>query len=216
MRHHTLSRFLSVFVGVMSLLLLSGCGTYYTVSVDSLRDDAQPDKGSYFLEPGDEAVRPDDLLFREAAQQIGQALVMQGKRVVDKRSEAQNIARISYWEGTPETRVDYGTRTTSVPVTTRHHGKYHTEYVYVEEPTVTTYTVYSAGMLIEAYTLAKDKETPLWRTSVRCSGPEDDFRGLLAIMTPVLSSQLGEQTMGTRRFEVFVEDNGKISVSAMD
>lgn len=197
-------------------LFLSGCGTYYNVSVDSLRSEAyDSSQVSYYLEPGNENIEEDDLLFREVARQLEPAFAIHGYQVVSNRSEAQNIARISYWEEDPEVTVQTGTRTTSQPVILRDGKKERVEYVQVEEPTVTTVTTYSAGMLIEAYEKSASGKTgkPIWRTSVTCSAGHDDFRDLLARMTPVLSRMLGTHTQGRQHFEVFVEDKGQVTVT---
>ncbi len=197
-------------------MLLSGCGTYYTVSVDSLRSDGyESHQGKYYLEPGNENVGEDDLLFRTVAKQLEPAFAIHGYNVVSSRSEAQNIARISYWEEEPQVTVQTGTRTTSQPVILRDGKKERVEYVQVEEPTLTTVTTYTAGMLIEAYEKsAKGKAgKPIWRTSATCSAGHDDFRDLLARMTPVLSRMLGTHTPGRLQFEVFVEDKGQVTVT---
>lgn len=206
---------LSCLAAGLLAVLLSGCGSYYTVSVDSLRDDGlAAGADAYFLEPGDESVSEDDLLFREIARMLEPAFLAQGYRVVSDRSQARGIARISYWEEEPITTLETGTTQRSVPVVVRDKkNRKHVEYVSVDEPTVTTRTIYTAKLLIETYA-SKQGGTgkQIWRTSVACSGSAEDFRTLLASMAPVLPRILGTQTYGVRKFEVFVEDSGKISV----
>ncbi len=207
--------FMFCLAAVLLCALLSGCGSYYTVSVDSLRDDGlAAGADAYFLEPGNEGVSEDDLLFREIARTLEPAFLTQGYTVVSDRSQAKGIARISYWEEEPITTLESGTTRRSVPVVVRDkRNKSHVEYVDVEEPTITTRTTYTAKLLIEAYASKRGGTgKQIWRTSVACSGDAGDFRTLFMGMTPVLPRILGTQTYGVRKFEVFVEDGGKVSV----
>lgn len=212
-----------IFQLVLALLtlLLPGCGTYYNVTVDSLRADEADPAGTYCLTPGNETIREDDLLFRDVAGRLEPAFVHRGFRVVDDCAQAQNIAAISYQLNEPDVRVSTGTRFVSKPVVLWDGRKNHVEYVSVEEPTVTTTTTYSASIIVEAYRLdrgGKSREgQPLWRTEATCaSGSISDFRNLLAGMVPVLSESLGGRTQGAEGYEVYIEDNGKVSVSPMN
>lgn len=191
-------------------LLLSGCGSYYTVSVDSLREDGfAADATACFLEPGNEGVSEDDLLFREVVRTLEPAFLAQGYTVVSRRSEAQSIARITYWEEEPYTTLETETIRRTEPVVLRDGKKERVEYITVEEPTVSTRTVYTMRLLVET---RRCDGKQIWRTFVSCSGSAGGFRTLLASMAPVLPRTLGTRTNGTRTFEVFMEDGGKLSV----
>lgn len=196
-------------------LLLTGCGTYYHVSVDSLRDTQQPSGTRYRLVPGNEDVQESDLLFREVVQQMKPAFQAKGYAVVEKEKEADNIAKVSYWMEEPRVHIDTDTITRSYPVVVG-RGKYrHVEYVYVDEPVVTSTTIYSANLLIEAYegSAAQPLGRQIWRTALRCSGGTEDFRTLLFSITRVLPTVLGTDSHGMRRYQVFLGEDGEIEVT---
>ena len=202
--------FLKRLSAILLGLLLSGCGSYYTVSVDSLRDDGLAvEAAACFLEPDNEGVSEDDLLFREVARTLEPAFLAQGYAVVSKRSEAQSIARITYWEEEPRTTLETATIRRTEPVILRDGKKERVEYITVEEPTVSMRTVYTVRLLVET---RRCDGKQIWRTFVSCSGSVGDFRTLLASMAPLLPRTLGTRTNGIRTFEVFVEDGGKLSV----
>ncbi len=200
---------------LLCALLLSGCGTYYNVSVDSLRDAQQPSGTVYVMQPGNDGVHESDLLFREVVRQITPAFRARGYTVVDDLKKADNVAVVSYWMDEPRVHVGTDTITRSYPVVVG-HGRYrHVEYVYVDEPVVTSTTVYTANLLLEAYALKSDKtrDRQIWRTSLRCSSGNEDFRTLLFSMAQVLPSVMSTQSNGLRHFEVFLGNDGEIEVT---
>lgn len=199
---------------LLCALLLTGCGTYYNVSVDSLRDMQQPSGTVYVMQPGNQGVSESDLLFREVVRQITPAFRARGYTVVDDMKRADNVAVVSYWMDEPRVHVGTDTITRSYPVVVG-RGKYrHVEYVYVDEPIVTSTTIYTANLLIEAYALTHDKkqDRQIWRTSLRCSSGNEDFRTLIFSMAQVLPSVMGTQSNGLRHFEVFLGNDGEIEV----
>lgn len=199
---------------LLCALLLTGCGTYYNVSVDSLRDMQQPSGTVYVMQPGNQGVSESDLLFREVVRQITPAFRARGYTVVDDMKRADNVAVVSYWMDEPRVHVGTDTITRSYPVVVG-RGKYrHVEYVYVDEPIVTSTTIYTANLLIEAYALTHDKkqDRQIWRTSLRCSSGNEDFRTLIFSMAQVLPSVMGTQSNGLRHFEVFLGNDGEIGV----
>lgn len=198
---------------VLSLVgLLSGCGNYYTVNVDSLCDTEISDRGTYIIRPEDEQMREDDLFFKDVVNMIQPAFSARGYRVVSDEAQADRIALVEWWEGEPEITVETRTERRSVPVVTR-KGK--VEYIWIDEPDISTRTVYSAHMLIKGLALNKDGKPgqQIWRTAVRCTSGINNFRGMLRYMAIPLSGTLGTRTDSVRTFEVFVGDDGKISVS---
>lgn len=199
---------------LLCALLLTGCGTYYNVSVDSLRDTEQPSGTVYIMRPGNEGVSESDLLFREVVRQITPAFRARGYAVVDDMKNADNVAVVSYWMDEPRVHVDTDTVTRSYPVMVG-RGKYrHVEYVHVDEPVVTSTTIYTANLLLEAYALTPDKkqDRQIWRTSLRCSSGNEDFRTLIFSMAQVLPGVMGTQSNGLRQFEVFLGNDGEIEV----
>ena len=200
---------------LFSAVLLAGCGTRYNVAVDSLRDTQQPSGTRYRLVPGNEDVQESDLLFREVVQQMKPAFQAKGYVVVDEEKAADNIAKVSYWMEEPRVHIDTDTITRSYPVVVG-RGKYrHVEYVYVDEPVVTSTTIYSANLLIEAYegSAAQPLGRQIWRTALRCSGGTEDFRTLLFSITRVLPTVLGTDSHGMRRYQVFLGEDGEIEVT---
>ena len=200
---------------LLSAFLLSGCGTYYHVSVDSLRDTQQPPNTVYVIRPGNEGVSDSDLLFREVVRQVTPSFRARGYTVVDDIKDAGNIAVLSYWMEDPRVHISTDTVMRSYPVVVG-RGRYrHVEYMYVDEPVVTSTTIYTANLLIEAYTLTEDKkqDRQIWRTALRCSAGTEDFHTLLFSMVQVLPSVMGTQSNGLRRYEVFFGEDGEIQVT---
>lgn len=196
-------------------LLLQGCGTYYTVSVDSLRDDKlAADVASYYMEPGNEGTSEDDLLFKDVVQTLTPAFAARGYTVLSERSEAEGIARVFYQEDEPSTRLKTSTVTRKYPVMVRDRFGRRVEYVRVDEPRVTPYLVYGAQLRVEAYARnGKGVGKQLWRTSVVCTSEVPDFRAMLSSMVPVLQTTLSVRTEGKKHFEVFIDDKGKVTTS---
>ena len=202
---------------LFSTVLLAGCGSYYNVSVDSLRDTQQPSGTVYVVTPGNEGVSQSDLLFREVLRQITPSFRSRGYTIVDDITKADNVAVISYWMEDPRVHIDTDTITRSHPVLVG-RGKYQRiEYVYVDEPVVTSTTIYTANLLLEAYTLTADKkqDRQIWRTALRCSSDTEDFHTLLFSMVQVLPSVLGTQSNGLKQYEVFLGNDGEIEVTDM-
>lgn len=202
---------------LFAALLLAGCGTTYSVSVDSLRDAQQPSGNRYLASPGNEGVSDSDLLFREVVRQITPAFRAKGYELVEAGQDSDNTAVISYWNDEPRVLVDTTTIPRSYPVVVG-RGKYRRiEYVYVDEPVVTSTTIYSANLLIEAYALNADgsRGRQIWRTSLRCSGGTEDFRTLLFSMVQVLPRVMATQSNGLRHYEVFLGQDGEIEVTDM-
>ena len=115
---------------LLCALLLTGCGTYYNVSVDSLRDMQQPSGTVYVMQPGNQGVSESDLLFREVVRQITPAFRARGYTVVDDMKRADNVAVVSYWMDEPRVYVGTDTITRSYPVVVG-RGKYRHVSVYL-------------------------------------------------------------------------------------
>ena len=198
---------------LFSFLLLTGCGSYYHVAVDSLSDERPPSGTSYALTPGNEGEKATDLLFRDIVRRITPAFLSRGYTVVE--GNAQNRAVVSYWMEEPRVYVDTSTITRAHPVVVGHGRHRYIDYVFVEEPVVTSSTIYSANLLIEAYELDKEGKEgrQIWRTALRCSAPNEDFHTLLFSMLQVLPRVLGTQSHGLKRYQVFLGNDGEIEVT---
>ncbi len=200
---------------LFSALLLAGCGSYYHVSVDSLRDVQQPAGTRYLLVPGNEGVEESDLLFREVVRLVTPAFQAKGYTIVTDENAADNIAKISYWMEDPRVRIDTSTVTRSYPVVVGRGPYRHVEYVYVDEPVVSSTTIYSANLLLEGYEGASKQPLgrQVWRTALRCSAGTEDFRTLLFSITRVLPSVLGTESRGMQQYQVFLGEDGEIEVT---
>lgn len=206
------------FFALLLCLTLSGCGTYYTVTIDSLRaEQADDHKGTCFLESGMAGVEDDDLFFQEICRMIAPAFWARGYTIVHARAEAQSVVSVSYEENEPAVTMEQGTEYRKIPVILRNGRKDRVEYVTVEKPTVTVRTTYSARMLLNARVAsATGKGASLWRTEVTCSSDTTtDMRTLLINTLPVLQNSLGRRTDGVRKYDVFVDDNGKVTVDEL-
>lgn len=202
---------------LFSVFLLAGCGTHYNVTVDSLRDMQQPSGTVYVAQPGNEGISSTDLLFREVVRQITPSFRAKGYSLVDNMKDADNVAVVTYWMDEPRVHISTDTVTRSYPVVVG-RGRYrHVEYVYVDEPVVSSRTIYTANLLIEAYSLTQDKkqDRQIWRTSLRCSSGNEDFRTLLFSMVQVLPTVMATQSNGLRHYEVFIGEDGEIEVRDM-
>lgn len=199
---------------VLMCLFLSGCGVAYTVSVSSLSADVPVAETSpCFLESAMPDMTEDDLLFREVARMLRPAFAAKGLAVTEERAAARSLVRVAFRKEQPQIRLETGTVQRSKPVVVRDGKKERIEYVTVEEPTLSTRTIYSAVLRVEAFAVTQEgMGRQIWRTEATCAGPVDDLATLLERMAPVLPGLLGGQSRGLRRFEVCVDDNGKISV----
>lgn len=196
-------------------LFIAGCGTTYTVSVNSLAADIPlPPESTCFLESAMPGVNERDLLFREVAHMLEPALAFQGLTVTDDLSTASIVVRIAYAEGSPIVTWETESMTVQKPVYIRANNKTKVEYVSVEEQRLVSRTSYNASLLVDAYLKEPNNlpGDPLWKTAVTCSGPENDLQTLLKTMAPVLSNTLGARNSRVRNFEVYVEDNGAVTV----
>lgn len=200
---------------LFSAFLIAGCGSYYNVSVDSLRDAQQPAGTIYVVQPGNDGVSQSDLLFREVLRQITPSFQARGYSIVDDIKKADNVTVVSYWMEEPRVHIATDTITRSYPVMVGRGRYQRIEYVYVDEPVVTSTTVYTANLLLEAYSLTADKQRDrqIWRTALRCSSGTEDFHTLLFSMVQVLPSVLSTQSNGLKRYEVFLGNDGEIQVS---
>lgn len=197
------------------LLLLTGCGTFYRVSVDSLKDSSTSAPNTRTcLQPVAGAAQ-DDLLFREVKRMLTPAFAAKGMPLVDNCAEAGIVAVVSYAQGAPETRFDTTTDYHYIPVTTRIDGKRYKSTVMVGEERLTATTMYTAVMLIEAFIRNHDGErgAPLWRTHTKVTSSDDEgYRVLLSAMAHALRESLGTQTGSEQVYSVIFDENGKVSV----
>lgn len=198
---------------VLFCLLLSGCGTHYAVSVDSLCDSQPPSGPNCLLVPGDADVSDKDLLFREISSLVAPAFKAKGWNLILNRDAAQTLVKLSWDQEEPRTVTDITYITRSYPIYVG-RGRYrHVEYVYYDEPVLSTYTIYTVNLLLEGWELDKGRETgrQVWRTALRSSGVSDDVRTRIFSMVQVLPLVLGTGSGGLQRYTVVLDD-GEVSI----
>ncbi|MBQ3058811.1 MAG: hypothetical protein IJD16_00640 [Desulfovibrio sp.] len=192
-----------------SFVLLTGCGSYHQVQVDSLRAP-EAASGPCLLVAGETGMPDDELIFQEVCRLLTPALIDAGYPPV-KDPSALMLTRLSFWQEEPETVYYTSYESRYKPITRK--GK--TEHILVEEPVLESYTNYTAILLLECH-VRSHKGTlgpQLWRTKVRVIGPVNDFRSLVSSAALALQGGvLASQSQGQRYFEVSVNDKGERSV----
>ena len=121
------------------------------------------------------------------------------------QDKSDNLVFISFGISEPDVRIY--TTVSYVPYTWGRGHVCHTRWVREEE--TRTKVFFHAGLLLEGCTRAPDggRGKNLWRTEIRCTGRDDDFRTLLQAMLPVLQQHLGKDTGGRRYFVVTLDED---------
>lgn len=191
---------------ILFCLLITGCGTHYSVSVDSLCDSQPPSGPNCLLVPGDENMSERDLLFKEMTALVAPAFHAKGWNIVLNRDSAQTLVKISWKQEEPRTVTDITYVTRSQPVYVGHGRHRHVEYIYYDEPVVTSYTVFTVDLLLEGWELDKGKETgrQVWRTALRSSGLNNELRTRICGMVQVLPLVLGTESGGPQNYTVIL------------
>lgn len=197
---------------LLCLLLLpwlGACAPQYGVSVDSLRGPQADSAGTVYVpRPGVEGMAEDDLRFRDVAAQLEPCFTARGytlKLDGQPQDKSDNLVFISFGISEPDVRIY--TTVSYVPYTWGRGHFRHTRWVREEE--TRTKVFFHAGLLLEGCTRAPDggRGKNLWRTEIRCTGQDDDFRTLLQAMLPVLQQHLGKDTGGRRYFVVTLDED---------
>ena len=155
---------------------------------------------------GDEA--EDDLLFRDVAAQLEPCFTARGytlKLDGQEQDKGDNLVFISFGISEPDVRIY--TTVSYVPYTWGRGHFRHTRWIREED--TRTKVFFHAGLLLEGCTRAPDggRGKNLWRTEIRCTAQDDDFRTLLQAMLPVLQQHLGKDTSGRRYFVVTLDED---------
>lgn len=188
---------------------LGACAPQYGVSVDSLRGPQADSAGTIYVpRPGVEGMAEDDLLFRDVAAQLEPCFTARGYTLkLDEQTQdkSDNLVFISFGISEPDVRIY--TTVSYVPYTWGRGHFRRTRWVREEE--TRTKVFFHAGLLLEGCTRAPDggRGKNLWRTEIRCTGQDDDFRTLLQAMLPVLQQHLGKETSGRRYFVVTLDED---------
>ena len=185
---------------LLCLLLLpwlGACAPQYGVSVDSLRGPQADNAGTVYVpRPGVEGMAEDDLLFRDVAAQLEPCFTARGytlKLDGQTQDKSDNLVFISFGISEPDVRIY--TTVSYVPYTWGRGHFRHTRWVRGRDA---DQGLFHAGLLLEGCTRAPDggRGKNLWRTEIRCTGRDDDFRTSLQAMLLVLQQHLGKDTAG--------------------
>lgn len=208
-RPHTLPGSASLLL--LCLLLLSwlgGCAPKYHVAVDSLRSDQADEAGPvYEARPGVTGMADDDLTLQAVVTQIEPCFAARGytlEQAGKTDGKDSNLVFISFGISEPDVRIY--TTVSYVPHTWG-RGRFRHTY-WVREEDTWTKVFYHAGLLLEGCTRTADgkRGKNLWRTEVRCTGQDPDFRTLLQAMLPVLQEHLGKDSSGQHYYLVTLDD----------
>ncbi len=194
-----------IFLGIV-ILLIGGCatapttptdprmvgyGTQFNVQVNSLAAPDASSKGkTYFITSAIQNVNDYDLQFLEFARYIENALTPKGyTRVADKEAADLHI-RLAYGIGAP--------KTTSSTHTTSNGYSYPVGWMWFTVPPTTETvkeTTYIRTLLLEAYDLKDpNRQSQLWKTTVKSEGSMADLRIVLAYMIAATSEHFGTNT----------------------
>lgn len=203
----------------LAALMVGGCGPKFEVHVDGLAAPGSTKGATYALLPADKNTPPDDLQFREFADQAHRALAKSGYQRRDNPSDANLVVFLGYGIGPP--RQEYFNY--SVPVygqtgstsqttgTVQTYGGYGTiNATTTSTPTyglvgysnqVGTVTLRTRWALLDAYDGAASKAggrgVKSWETMAVSDGTSSDLRlvfpAMLAAMQPAIGTSTGKQ-----------------------
>jgi len=208
------------------LVLISGCGPRFVVTVDSISGSQLPNEKTYVLLPMIEGVTVDDLQFQEYAGYVEKALSQQNYRMVTDFEKARYAILLNYGIGDPQESTYsyslpvYGQRgggTSNFSASTYGAGGYSNTYGTISS-TPTYGVVGSQGytgrtvsyfryLVIEGVDLElyrKNRKTKqLWKTTVTSSGSSGDLRRVFPILATASIPYLGTNTGKQIRIQMY-------------
>jgi hypothetical protein len=187
---------LAVFV-----LLLSGCATWpvvgpngiYSVEIDSIAaPDADLKNKTYVVLSAMKSVSDNDIQFKEFARYVENALSKTRYKRVDKIEHADLIIRMAYGIGDPKTETSTQVHTTSTGYS------YPVGWTWIHVPSqtskvVTKTTTYLRYLILEAYD-SENKQSQLWKTTLKSEGSSGDLRTALPHMIAAAIFDFGTNT----------------------
>jgi uncharacterized protein DUF4136/PDZ domain-containing protein len=190
-------------VGVLSVfsLLIGGCATTfpvgpagrYCVNVNSITDaDVDFKDKTYVLLSSLKNVSENDLQFKEFARYIENALSKTGYKRVDSIKNANLIIGMAYGIGNPNTETSTQIYTTS----TGYSYPVGWSWIHVPPQTkkvTTKTTTYMRYLILEAYD-SKNKQSQLWKTTLKSEGTGNDLRVVLPHMIAAAIFEFGTNT----------------------
>lgn len=212
--------------------LLAGCGSKFTIKVDSISDQGSAPGGkNYVLYSGMSDVPLDDLHFREFSTYFRHILKTIGYREVGDRESAQLAIYFSYGISAgkdiyysymrpiyetvggdtiryTETRTDPSGATTHTTGTTR--IPLHRQVVGMETERA-SYTLYTAFAVIEAKRIGDlqqgSEARTVWKTTIKSTGKSDDLRAIIPAMAAAAEHYLGENTGSQKTIRLYERDS---------
>ena len=206
-------------LGVVSIVLLSGCATTYKFKVDAISNPEADTGVSYMIANRNIEGTEEDLRTQEAADWVKTALSGKGLYEADSMDSADMIIELEYGMEEPRTKISTistpifaevggGIRYVQVPVTDK-NGNVRYTTIAVREPTTREYvgdresvvvqTVYEKYMRITARQNAKEDETDaegtqVWSVYITNEDERDDLRQYLPVMASAAIDFIGENS----------------------
>ena len=199
------------------IVFLSGCATFFHVSVDSISSPEAESKKRYILLPGLKNMEPTDLQFKEYAAYVERALTSRGFVKANNLEDANIAIFLVYGIGNPQENIysyslpvwgqtgassssTFGTintfgNTATYSGTTTYTPKYGiTGFM----PIVGSYVTYFRYLVLDAVDIDQYKQTQkivqLWQTTVTSTGRSGDFRLVFPILVAASKPYMGTNT----------------------
>ncbi|MFH1933551.1 MAG: PDZ domain-containing protein [Pseudomonadota bacterium] len=195
-------------LGIFTILVLlaGGCATTmpvgptgrYTVNVNSITNaDIDLKDKTYILLSSLRNVNENDLQFKEFARYIANALSKTGYKRVDSIKNANIIIGMAYGIGNPKTETSTQIYTTSTGYS------YPIGWTWIHVPpqtekVTTKTTTYMRYLILEAFD-SKDKQSQVWKTTVKSEGTGNDLRVALPHMIAASIFEFGTNTESNRQ-----------------
>ena len=191
---------LALSVLAVFVLVLSGCATMpvgpngvYSVEIDSIAAvDADLKNRTYVILSAMKNVSENDIQFKEFARYVEEALSKTGYLHVDDIEHADLIMRMAYGIGDPKTETSTQVHTTSTGYS------YPVGWTWIHVPAqtsnvVTKKTTYQRYLILEAYD-SENKQSQLWKTTLKSEGSSGDLRVALPHMIATAIFDFGTNT----------------------
>lgn len=193
-------------IGIIALLIISGCATTPSTPTDprlfgrntwvdvSVKSIAAPDSASkgktIFITSGMQTISADDLEFIEVARCVENALSRKGYVRTSSADRADILVRLGYGIGDPQV--------TSETVAISQGYSYSVGWMWFNTPartqTINT-RMYMRNLILEAYDLKDpNRKSQLWKTTIKSEGTTPDLNRVIAYMLAASSEHLGSST----------------------
>jgi maltoporin len=208
-------------LGILSLLLLTGCANHINSKINSLASPAAISKLHFFIVPGNKGVSSYDLQFQEFSTYVKQALIDRGFKQASSMDKADIAIFLSYGIGTPETHFYsyklpiYGQ--TKIPSSNtkgaifspdKNQSMYSSSTSYTPSYGITgyttqiaSYTTYTRFLILDAYEtkslLNEKKMIQVWKTVVTSIGDSEDLRYIFPYMVCSMKPYMATNTLPT-------------------